>query len=49
MGKFLRDVGVAVLSGLGVRLGLQVIEKAVEKVEEAREKVRVDDEAKKRS
>jgi hypothetical protein len=38
VGKFLRDVGVAVLAGIGVRIGTQAIEKAVEKLEESRKK-----------
>lgn len=38
VGKFLRDVGVAVLAGIGVRIGIQAIEKVAEKIEESSKK-----------
>jgi two-component sensor histidine kinase len=38
MNKFIRDIGVAVISGIGVQLGLQLVESTVKKVQEVKER-----------
>lgn len=40
-GKIIKDIGTGILTSLGIRLGMSLVDKIVDKVHEQRERVRV--------